>query len=107
MEPTPRALRLAPEIRDGLGAHRSRRRLPPVRSGRGSVATLPRRFALAQPALVVLDLPHEPLAVDVEAIWHQRADPDAGIRWLIGIIDETLRQKKPQGSHEQHSALPR
>jgi hypothetical protein len=45
---------------------------------------LPRRFALAQPALVVPDLPYEPLAVDVEAIWHQRADPDAGIRWLIG-----------------------
>jgi DNA-binding transcriptional LysR family regulator len=50
----------------------------------------PCRFALAQPVLVVLDLPYKPLVVDVEAIWHQRADLDAGIRWLIGIIDETL-----------------
>jgi len=50
------------------------------------VATLPRRFALAQPSLVVLDLPYEPLVVDVEAIWHQRADLDAGLKWLIGAI---------------------
>ena len=57
------------------------------------VATLPRRFALAQPSLVVLDLPYEPLVVDVEAVWHQRADLDAGLKWLVGAIH--LKSIKP------------
>jgi DNA-binding transcriptional LysR family regulator len=60
--------------------------VPALLHGTDMVATLPRRFAGEHPSLVVLDLPYEPLLVDVEAIWHQRADGDAGVRWLIGAV---------------------
>jgi DNA-binding transcriptional LysR family regulator len=50
------------------------------------VATLPRRFARGQPSLVALDLPYAPLVVDIEAIWHQRAGSDAGLRWLVDAV---------------------
>ncbi|MEJ1975284.1 MAG: hypothetical protein WDN49_03650 [Acetobacteraceae bacterium] len=53
------------------------------------VATFPRRLAvraMEQAALVMLDLPYEPLAVPIEVVWHQRADRDAGVQWLIGEL---------------------
>jgi DNA-binding transcriptional LysR family regulator len=49
------------------------------------VATLPRRLALslvAQSSIVLLDLPYPPIAVDVEMVWHQRANQDDGFDWL-------------------------
>ena len=49
------------------------------------VATLPRRLALwlmAQTHVVLLDLPYSPITVDVEMVWHQRANRDKGIQWL-------------------------
>jgi DNA-binding transcriptional LysR family regulator len=49
------------------------------------VATLPRRLALwliAQTPIVLLDLPYQPRAVDVEMVWHQRANRDNGFQWL-------------------------
>ncbi|HEY0182636.1 MAG TPA: LysR family transcriptional regulator [Rhodopila sp.] len=60
------------------------------------VATLPRRFAEAAAragGLVLLDLPYEPLAVPVEAVWHQRSERDQGIQWLLGL----LTQPSPEG----------
>jgi DNA-binding transcriptional LysR family regulator len=50
------------------------------------VATLPRSLALRaaeRGELVMLDLPYAPLQVQIEAIWHERAERDAGCRWLI------------------------
>jgi DNA-binding transcriptional LysR family regulator len=58
------------------------------------VATLPRRLANAAAAesrLVLLDLPYEPLAVSLEAVWHQRSDRDQGIRWLISLLQDALK----------------
>ena len=49
-----------------------------------------RRLVAAARLLLSVARRDERLAVDVEAIWHQRADLGAGIRWLIGIIDEPL-----------------
>jgi DNA-binding transcriptional LysR family regulator len=49
------------------------------------VATLPRRLALwlmSQTRVVLLDLPYSPITVDVEMVWHQRANRDKGIQWL-------------------------
>ena len=49
------------------------------------VAKLPHRLALwlmAQTRLVLLDLPYSPITVDVEMVWHQRANRDKGIQWL-------------------------
>ena len=57
------------------------------------VATLPRRLASAsanQGGLVMLDLPYEPLAVPVEACWHQRSDRDPGIQWLIALLQQAM-----------------
>jgi DNA-binding transcriptional LysR family regulator len=53
------------------------------------IATLPRRLAeqAAQSGTVVmLDLPYEPLEVNIEAIWHMRADRDPALTWLIGEL---------------------
>lgn len=58
------------------------------------VATLPRRLANAvamQGQLVMLELPYEPLVVPVEAVWHQRADRDPGVQWLIGALIQVLK----------------
>jgi DNA-binding transcriptional LysR family regulator len=49
------------------------------------VATLPRRLALwlkAQAQVELLDLPYAPITVDVEMVWHQRANRDKGLQWL-------------------------
>ena len=58
------------------------------------VATLPRRLAkvAATPGtLVLLELPYEPLAVPVEAVWHQRSKSDPGIQWLIAQLVEAMQ----------------
>jgi DNA-binding transcriptional LysR family regulator len=58
------------------------------------VATLPRRLAsaaAAQGTVVLLDLPYEPLAVPVEAVWHERSDGDPGIQWLIDQLIQAVR----------------
>ena len=60
--------------------------VPPMLRVTDMVATLPRRLALRAAQLgelVVLDLPYAPLDVTFEAVWHQRADRDAGLAWLI------------------------
>jgi DNA-binding transcriptional LysR family regulator len=64
---------------------------PILRAG-DLVATLPRRLALHE-KLAVLELPYQPLAVNVEAIWHQRAERDAGLRWLIGEMQAAIAQE--------------
>ena len=63
--------------------------VPPIIEQTDFVATLPLRLALRAAEhgrLVVLDLPYEPMKVRVEALWHQRADRDPGLRWLVGQI---------------------
>jgi DNA-binding transcriptional LysR family regulator len=58
------------------------------------VATLPERVArrlVAAGAHAALDMPHAPLEATVEAIWHQRAERDGGLQWLLGELAETVR----------------
>jgi DNA-binding transcriptional LysR family regulator len=43
-----------------------------------------------QENLVVLDLPYEPLAVPVEAIWHRRSERDDGVRWLLAAVKAAM-----------------
>jgi len=50
------------------------------------IATLPGRLAaaaIAQGALAEIDAGHTKIVVDIEAIWHRRADRDTGVQWLI------------------------
>jgi DNA-binding transcriptional LysR family regulator len=50
------------------------------------VATLPVRVArraVADGSLVMLDPSLEPNVIDVEMVWHGRADADAGLAWLM------------------------
>ncbi len=50
------------------------------------VATMPRqlaRQAVQAGKVVMLELPYEPLKVNVEAIWHQRSDRDQALNWLV------------------------
>lgn len=58
------------------------------------VATLPDRLAreaAARGEVIILDLPYEPLTVPVEAIWHQRAERDPGLKWLLGELIDVMR----------------
>ncbi len=68
--------------------------VPPMLQATDMVATLPRSLALREAAhgcLVILDLPYKPLDVQVDALWHQRADRDAGLRWLVAEMTEAMR----------------
>jgi DNA-binding transcriptional LysR family regulator len=68
--------------------------VPPMLRVTDMVATLPRslaRLAVGQGALVMLDLPYEPLAVPVEAVWHQRGDRDGGLQWLISVLIDAMQ----------------
>ncbi len=50
------------------------------------VATLPRRLAersVGRDGLVMLELPYSPLNVEVEIVWHERADGNPGLCWLV------------------------
>lgn len=61
------------------------------------IATLPRRLASRAAhdgSVVVLDLPYEPLEVEVEAVHHQRLDGDTGLHWLIGEMVSALRSEE-------------
>lgn len=63
--------------------------VPPVLLATDMIATLPRRLAeRMQPEskLVILDLPYDPLRVDLEIVWHQRSNQDPGIRWFVEEI---------------------
>ncbi len=67
--------------------------VPPALAVSDMVATLPlslAREAEAQGRVVILDLPYEPLAVELEVLWHQRGDRDPGLRWLIDQIAEVM-----------------
>lgn len=63
--------------------------VPPLLQVSDMVATLPRLLAIRaveQSGLAMLDLPYEPQRVNVDMIWHQRAERDAGACWLIQQI---------------------
>ena len=58
----------------------------PLLQATDMVATLPRRLALwltNQSQVVLLDLPYLPMTVNVEMVWHHRAERDQGLQWLI------------------------
>lgn len=57
------------------------------------IATLPRRLALhaaSLGSLVCLEMPYNALEVPIEAIWHQRSDEDAGLKWLLKEFREAV-----------------
>lgn len=59
------------------------------------VATLPlslASLAAKQGMVAILDLPYEPLEVQFEAVWHQRAERDASLQWLIGEMIDAARE---------------
>jgi DNA-binding transcriptional LysR family regulator len=63
--------------------------VPPLLLVTDMIATLPRSFALRaikHTPLVLLELPYDPIRVNIEAIWHQRSERDAGTQWLIDEI---------------------
>jgi DNA-binding transcriptional LysR family regulator len=58
------------------------------------VAILPRRLArsaAASAGIVLLDLPHPSPRLEIEMVWHPRADYDQGLQWLlselVGAVD--------------------
>jgi DNA-binding transcriptional LysR family regulator len=74
-----------------------------------NVATLPRSLAVREAALgyvVILELPYEPLTINYEAIWHQRADRDAGLHWLLKEISEAAATIKATDSGSVPSGKP-
>jgi DNA-binding transcriptional LysR family regulator len=73
--------------------------VPPMVRATDMVATLPRslaRLAAEQGAVVMLDLPYEPLAVPIEMVWHQRADRDTGLQWLVSELASALQDERSE-----------
>jgi DNA-binding transcriptional LysR family regulator len=69
--------------------------VPPLLQATDMVATLPRRVAqqaCGSSPLVILDLPYEPLTVNLEMIWHQRAHADPGIRWFVDEVTRAMAE---------------
>jgi DNA-binding transcriptional LysR family regulator len=67
--------------------------VPPMLAETDMVASLPLRLArraVEAGQVVMLDLPYEPLTVPFEVIWHQRADRDPAVQWLIGELGQCL-----------------
>jgi DNA-binding transcriptional LysR family regulator len=57
------------------------------------VAILPRRIALwaaTNAPLVLLDPPYPPVIIEIEMLWHQDADQDQGLRWLVSELAESI-----------------
>lgn len=68
--------------------------VPDILAATDMVATLPARLArrgVEQGILAILDLPYEPLTVRFDAIWHERSDQDAGVRWLARALSEAVQ----------------
>ena len=61
----------------------------PMLEATDMIATLPRRLALRavkRDGLCMLELPYPPLSVAVEMVWHERAEANSGLRWLIDLV---------------------
>lgn len=72
--------------------------VPPLLAVSDMVGTLPGLLAARAAApygLVALDLPCEPQRVNLDMIWHQRAEPDPGVRWFVGAIIEAMADPLP------------
>jgi len=57
------------------------------------VAVLPRRLArlaAANASIALLDLPYPPTKLKIEVVWHQRADHDRGLQWLLSEVMESI-----------------
>jgi DNA-binding transcriptional LysR family regulator len=57
------------------------------------VAVLPRRLArlaAANASIALLDLPYLTPKLKIEVAWHQRADHDPGIQWLLNELVESI-----------------
>lgn len=72
--------------------------VPPLLCVSDLVATLPGILAaraVAQSELVTLELPYEPKRANLDMIWHQRAEQDAGADWLVGEIAAAMATPLP------------
>jgi DNA-binding transcriptional LysR family regulator len=57
------------------------------------VAILPRRLArvaAANASIALLDLPYPTPKLKIEVAWHQRADQDQGLQWLLNELVESI-----------------
>lgn len=63
--------------------------VPPMLAATDLVATLPlslARMAADQGTLVILDLPYEPLTVQIDALWSRQGEHDPGLQWLVEAL---------------------
>ena len=57
------------------------------------VAVLPRRLArvaTASASIALLELPYPSTKLKIEVVWHQRADHDQGLQWLLNELVESI-----------------
>jgi len=57
------------------------------------VAILPRRLArvaAANASIALLELPYPSTKLKIEVVWHQRADHDQGLQWLLNELVESI-----------------
>ena len=52
----------------------------------------PTTLAAANASIALLDLPYPSAKLKIEAVWHQRADHDRGLQWLLNEVVESIRE---------------
>ena len=65
----------------------------PLLQATDMVAVLPRRLArlaAANACIALLDLPYPSTKLKIEMVWHQRADHDQGLQWLLNELVESI-----------------
>ena len=73
----------------------------PMLEATDMIATLPRRLAVRaveRDGLSMLDLPYPPLSVAVDMVWHERAETNPGLRWLIGLVELAGKAAEASGA---------
>jgi DNA-binding transcriptional LysR family regulator len=65
----------------------------PLLQATDMVAVLPRRLArlaAANASIAFFDLPYPSTKLKIEMVWHQRADYDQGLQWLLNEVVESI-----------------
>jgi DNA-binding transcriptional LysR family regulator len=69
--------------------------VPPIIARTDMIACVPRRLAAelsATHGLVLLEPPYDIPPVAVEAVWHQRTEPDPGVTWLRQQVESVAAE---------------
>jgi DNA-binding transcriptional LysR family regulator len=80
--------------------------VPPILEMTDLVATLPRRLAVwlaKRNSIVLLKLPYQPIAFEIEMVWHDRLAGDPGFRWIREALASSAAEFVPSIEEDTQS----